>query len=386
MIDYNKHVETKSFYIHWPFCPYKCHFCPFVAIASHDEFMEEYHRALQKEITDFVTAHDTKIGLDTIYIGGGTPSTYPPALLLDMFGRLREYCFFSPDIEISIEINPGTVTQEKLLCWKSAGINRLSLGVQSLNNNVLKELNRHQSRDDVLNFLKMASPLFENISVDLIIGLPGVSADEWKELIQQVVCWPVKHISVYFLTVHENTALFFRVKKRTIKLPDEDQVIDLFMWTMDYLKQHGFEHYETSSFARPGFESKHNQVYWQYKPYKGFGMGACSFDGLSRFQNEKNLMSYLQKAQAGDDLSIFSEQLAGEQLTLEKIMLGLRQIKHGILISDLLEGLDQDKQLFLRDYIHELREKGLINLVDNRISLTPRGVILENEIVVNLSR
>ena len=390
MIKYNTGVDTKSFYIHWPFCPYKCHFCPFVAIASHDEYMQDYHNSLKKEITDFISQNSSEIALDTIYFGGGTPSTYPTDLLLDTFDRLRRGCTFADNIEISIEINPGTVSQEKLVAWKNLGINRLSLGVQSLNNRVLSDLNRHQSKDDVLNFLYMASPLFKNISVDLIIGLPGISAAEWKDLINQVVNWPIAHISIYFLTVHENTPLFFRVKKSSIKLPNEDEVIDLFLWTIDYLKSFGFEQYETSSFARPGFESVHNQVYWQHKPYKGFGMGACSFDGASRLQNEKNLMEYLNKVNTGQDLSIFSEQLNPDKLRLEKIMLGLRQTKKGILIEDLFENLPSkklsgEKLDLLKTCLNDLESRGLINRLNGRISLTPKGVILENEIVVKLA-
>jgi oxygen-independent coproporphyrinogen-3 oxidase len=197
-VTYNVASETRSLYLHWPFCPYKCHFCPFVAIASHDQYMERYHHALLKEIEQFSGNYTGSRLIETIFLGGGTPSTYPPPLLLDTFGTLIRMFTIVPHAEITIEVNPGTVNEEKLQTWKKAGINRLSIGVQSLNDGVLKNLNRHQTASSVLQLLEIASPLFENISVDLILGLPDVSPDEWKQLIQTIVTWPIKHVSVYF--------------------------------------------------------------------------------------------------------------------------------------------------------------------------------------------
>lgn len=314
---YNTAVVTKSFYIHWPFCPYKCHFCPFVAIAGQDSFMTQYHKALWKEIDGYMEAVE-QTPLDTLFFGGGTPSTYPDDLLLDTFGRLRGYNLLTNDTEVTIEVNPGTVRQEQLPLWKEAGITRLSIGVQSLNDQVLKKLNRQQSHTDVMTLIEQASVFFNNLSIDLILGLPGVSDEEWKQLIMTVVQWPINHISVYFLTVHEETVLFFKVKRNDITLPDEEWMVDLYEWTIACLQEHGFVHYETSNFARPGFESQHNQVYWDHKPYKGFGLGACSFDGERRLQNEKNLKEYLTKIEQGVAITIFAEELTLEQLRLEK--------------------------------------------------------------------
>ncbi len=207
----NKAVE--SLYIHWPFCPYKCHFCPFVALAGHDAFMERYHKALSAEIERYAREHKSSQPLQTLFFGGGTPSTYPPHLLLDMFGTLNNVFTFASDAEISLEVNPGTVTQEKIETWKHVGINRLSIGVQSLNDGVLKRLNRHQSLADVISLFEMATPLFDNISVDMILGLPDVSVQEWKDSLLKIVQWPIKHLSLLFLTVHEDTPLYFGVKK-----------------------------------------------------------------------------------------------------------------------------------------------------------------------------
>ena len=168
-------------------------------------------------------------------MGGGTPSTYPNTLLLDMFDTLYKGFVIDKTTEISIEVNPGTVKLEQLTVWKEVGINRLSIGVQSLKDSALKSLNRHQSAADVEWLLGQASALFDNISVDLILGLPDVSVSDWKELLARVVSWPINHVSVYFLTVHENTPLYFKVQRNQVVLPPDDTIIDLYHWTVDLL-------------------------------------------------------------------------------------------------------------------------------------------------------
>lgn len=375
---------VQSLYIHWPFCPYRCHFCPFVALAGHDEYMERYHNALKQEILLFAHAQENKNLLNTIFIGGGTPSTYPPNLLLDTFDTLYNEFKMSQDIEITLEVNPGTVCQEKLEVWRQVGINRLSIGVQSLNNAVLKSLNRHQEAHTVLKLLTDAEKTFSNISVDLIIGLPGISEQEWKELIYQVVTWPIKHVSMYFLTVHEDTQLYFGIKQQKFILPSDDSIVDLYHWTIAHFKQHGFEQYEISNFARDGFTSRHNSIYWQRKPYKAFGLGACSFDGNTRFQNEKNLMSYLEGIEQDKKVQAVSEQLSAKQVWLEQLMLGLRQIK-GVLVDAILEPLDKQQQVKFQETIDSLCEAQLMRRMQGRIVLNAAGLAVANEVIVRLS-
>ncbi len=347
--------------------------------------MQRYHNALIKEIQKFVDDCGEKQHLKTVFMGGGTPSTYPNDLLLDMYSILYKGFIIDAQAEISIEVNPGTVTQEKLEVWKSVGINRLSIGVQSLKDSVLQSLNRHQSAQDVEWLLKQASPLFDNISVDLILGLPEVSTDEWKELLARAVRWPVNHVSVYFLTVHENTPLYFKVQRNQVSLPPDDTIIDLYHWTVDWLGKHGILQYELSNFARPGYESKHNTAYWERVPYKGVGLGACSFDGMLRLQNEKNLMKYITEIeQKSHSPIISSEQLTSEQVHLEKLMLGLRRSK-GVARAELLTGVKQKFWEQCNHKIDTLIENGFLKEKDSQLVLTPKGLILENEIVVQLS-
>jgi oxygen-independent coproporphyrinogen-3 oxidase len=264
---YFKNLE--HLYIHWPFCPYKCNFCDFVAIASHENFMQQYHESLCKEIQDFKLLFDAQRPLKTLYIGGGTPSTYPLSLLPEMFSNLREVMTFDENTEVTFEVNPGTVVDGALELWKELGINRLSIGVQSLKDTVLQGLNRHQTRIDVISLLQKTESIFENVSVDFIVGLPGVSPEEWKAMILEAMSWPITHISVYFLMVHEKTPLYFKIKQNSVVLPPDDEIIDLYYWTVDILEQHGFHRYELSNFAKNGFNQNIIKPIGKEKDTKG---------------------------------------------------------------------------------------------------------------------
>jgi oxygen-independent coproporphyrinogen-3 oxidase len=384
MAYYDHQALPRSLYIHWPFCPYKCHFCPFVALANHDQFMGQYHQALCREIISFGTRYSQKQPVDTIYMGGGTPSTYPDDLLLDMFGTLRKLFDITQSTEITLEVNPGTVRKEQLCVWKDVGINRLSIGVQSLKDSVLKDLNRHQSVEDVAYVLQHASALFDNISVDFILGLPGVSSSEWKEFLHTVVTWPLKHISMYFLMVHEDTPLHFRVHKKMVELPCDDELVDLYHWSVAFLAKYGFMQYELSNFSQEGYQSRHNTMYWERKPFKGFGIGACSFDGLARFQNEKNLAVYLKNIEKENEVIMFDEVLTRSQVHREKIMLGIRQSR-GMLIADMVCDLADHEREYIATQVVWLKEHGFIEEKDSRLMLTPKGLSVENALSARLS-
>ena len=385
ILSYDMNSVTKSLYIHWPFCPYKCHFCPFVAIAGQDHFMADYHKALVAEILQFAQKYGQKQELETVFLGGGTPSTYPDDLLLDMSGKLKDVFSFGILPEVTIEVNPGTVRDEQLNVWKQAGINRLSIGVQSLKDSVLHDLNRKQSKRDVFVLLDKACVVFDNISIDLIIGLPNMTEAEWKELIATVVTWPINHISIYFLTVHEDTPLYFRVNTQKLALPPDDAIVDLYVWTINALADHGFEHYELSNFARSNFYSRHNSVYWDRKPYKGFGIGACSFDGKKRFQTEKNLLTYIKAMNNGDEITIFEETLNPHQEHLERVMLGLRR-KQGHRVDALcMVGDREHLQRFEQEIERMIAQSLIIRCDDDYIALLPKGFAVHHGIVTKLS-
>ncbi len=381
---YTSQAQTESLYIHWPFCPYKCHFCPFVALAGQDAHMERYARALKKELIRFAEQQENPVPLKTIYIGGGTPSTWPDHLLLDTFDTLRRTFDMRSISEITIEANPGTVRTEQIELWQQIGITRISVGVQSLNDQVLQNLNRQQSAAQVRQLIQNLAGNFPSVSVDIIIGLPGVSEQEWKAFIEELISWPIQHVSMYFLSVHEGTPLYFRVARNQITLPPDDATVDLYYWSVKRLSEGGFEQYEVSSFARSGWASQHNQVYWERKPFKGFGIGAWSFDGIARLQNEKNIKNYMEAQEAGNDLLCSAELVTEEAARLETLMLGLRRAK-GVDMMEVLQGLSEAKQELFLSRVEALEEKKLIQKEGQRIKLTPTSLALENEISAHLS-
>lgn len=381
--------ELKNLYIHWPFCPYRCFYCPFVALAGQDEFMYSYHLQLMSEISTFFNNDNCKHNIRSIFLGGGTPSTYPIKMILDMYDKLNSVISFENEYEFTIEVNPGTVNKEKLDVWRSIGINRLSIGVQSLNDQVLKNLNRHQKKDDVINLIKEASNLFDNISIDLIIGLPNISEIEWKNFIKEVINWPISHISIYFLTIHEDTPLYFSIKQNKVNLPQDDFVVDLYYWTIDQLENVGIFQYEISNFSKIGKESIHNKAYWSRVPYKGFGLGAWSFDGIKRYQNTKNLLDYINKVKNNENLIALEDIPNRNEILFEIIMLGLRQFS-GLNISKLLERLSDNEKLLFLDSVNNLIKEKLIYKSSNNesqeiIKISIKGITVVNEVILKLT-
>lgn len=345
--------------------------------------MEQYHDALMQEIKDFAQKCPKKLEIETVYIGGGTPSTWPDKLLLDMSAILKDNFRMENVSEFTLEANPGTVQEKQIDVWKEAGITRVSIGVQSLDDDVLRKLNRHQKASDVRNLLGWTAGNIKSVSVDVIIGLPGVTEIEWKEMVKELVSWPINHVSMYFLSIHENTPLYFRLKKNEFSLPEDDAIVDLYYWTVEMFAKNGFGQYEVSSFAKPGHESKHNQVYWERKPYKGFGTGACSFDGEFRFENIKNLERYAMTAKNKENVITLSESLTVEQIRLERLMLGLRR-KSGVEIGSIIEGMEnKEKQIFL-ERVQELIEEEFLQSDGKSLYLSKMSLAIENEIAVRL--
>ncbi|QQR53399.1 radical SAM family heme chaperone HemW [bacterium] len=383
-MNFDYETPFRSLYIHWPFCPYRCHFCPFVALAGQDEYMLQYHDALVKEIQYFFDHYRlVQQEIDTVFLGGGTPSTYPTDLLLDTFIILKKNLHFQKDAEITIEVNPGTVIEKQVLEWVKMGINRVSVGVQSLKDGVLHELNRMQTKQQVITLMDFLPHYIENISVDLIMGLPGVLLQDWQSYLQEIITWPIKHISVYFLTIHEDTKLFFTIEKGKVSLPSDDYMLECYEWTVDFLKKNGFEQYELSNFARVGYQSRHNSIYWDRKPFKAFGLGACSFDGKARMQNEKNLQSYLKYVATKEPL-LYYETLTVQQIRLEKALLGLRR-SIGVCLNEISLYLSEEQKLKLNEEICQLCEAGFMTSDGKVIRLTQRGLIVENQILARLS-
>lgn len=381
---WNTTLYPEHLYIHWPFCKNKCHYCDFVAFEKHEGFEKSYHDALIKEIETFSGKFDKncRVPIKTIFMGGGTPSLYPEKLMIHLFDVLNNNFNLNKLKEVSIEVNPGGISESKISLWRQLGINRLSIGVQVLDDVVLQRLNRLQKKADVEELLAIAPKYFDNISVDLIIGLPGVSYESWINTLEYVVKAPINHISLYFLTVHEKTPLYFKAKKGEFKIPDDDTYLKLYEESISYLEDHGFIQYEISNFARKGFESLHNRAYWERKSYKGFGIGAASFDGMNRFSNIKNLTNYINYS-ANNWPTLLFEVLSEEQKRLELLMLGLRQ-KKGVHLHSMIYYGDNVKEAILHSKIELLKKDSLIEIEDGYLKLTRKGMALENEVILAL--
>ncbi len=374
-------------YIHWPFCRSKCYYCDFLSYCNKSNVAQEYHDVLCKQLVKF--ANDQKKDLNkkptikTIFLGGGTPSLYPLHLLEELFCIIHNNFDTKNLQEVTIESNPCDITLEKLKCWKRIGINRLSIGVQILDNYVLKKVGRNQTVEDVFSAIKIAPKYFENISVDLILGLPGVSRELWLKNIETVVGWPINHLSVYLLTLYKGTKLFQKIENSEIFLEKDDTISTLYVDTVNILEKHNFIQYETSNFAKLGFESLHNIAYWDRKPYLGLGLGASSFDGKSRFVNEKNMNVFLQKSVNAFLEGVYEEKISDKQELLEKLMLGLRQ-KKGMDLHRMLYFLKEEDKIRFLNEITLLKNLDLICKIGDRVFLTSKGMLLENEVVLKL--
>jgi oxygen-independent coproporphyrinogen III oxidase len=382
-LSYKKNTKI-SLYIHWPFCAKKCYYCDFISFQQHDSFKKLYHDALVSEIIDFATKNTLKYKISTIFIGGGTPSLYPNKLLQNLFDILNRYFDLLLTTEISIEANPSDITYEKLACWKNVGINRISLGVQILNDDVLLRLNRKQTTQEAINTAEIIAKNFENFSVDLMVGLPGSTQEIWNETLEKILSWKLKHISVYFLTLYEKTKLFYQVKNKEVLLPREEDIVAMYGNAVDILQKHNFLQYEISNFAKKNFESIHNQSYWNRSAYRGFGLGASSFDGFCRYINENNIVMYISKLLQGDFKDISRvEKLSFEQVKIENIMLSLRQTK-GISLHRMLYFYQESEREDLIKKLSFLKKYSYLTVNDDIIRLSRKGMMFENFVILKL--
>lgn len=368
-------------YIHIPFCKQKCYYCDFVSFSGQSQKMEEYISCLVQELEsyDFSTYNVT-----TIYIGGGTPSYLESKMILDVLLNLKKKLQKNntqfEKMEITIEVNPGTVTMEKLQDYKNVGINRLSIGVQSTKDKLLKQIGRIHTYQDFLNTYKMANKVgFKNINVDLMLGLPNQSIQDLKNSIEQVNLLQPNHISVYSLIVEEGTKLKKLIDEGKLTLPDEELERQMYWYVKNKLEQNGYNHYEISNFAKIGKESKHNQNCWKQKQYIGLGLAAHSYVSEIRYSNTENLETYLQNIHDGklEKNRIIQERQNLEDTQKEFMMLGLRMIE-GISICDFKEKFGTNPLYVFRNELNRLVSEGLIEVDLDRIRLTNRGLDLAN--------
>lgn len=371
-------IDT-SIYIHIPFCDHKCIYCDFYSIITLKN-LEEYLNALKKEIDFFADRYSDNRKIISIYFGGGTPSLIEPDLIRTIIEKISKRFFLSSDVEITLETNPGTVNKDKLKTFKEIGINRLSIGVQSFKDEELKFLTRiHNSHTAIKTVLDAYENGFKNISIDLIFNLPKQTKEIWQRNLEIAINLPITHISAYSLILEKGTILNKMVLDGKIEIQDEDYDADLYEYTIDFLNQNGFNQYEVSNFAKPGFESIHNNSYWSYKDYLGFGTSSHSFVDGKRWWNYSSLSFYIKSINDKGNAVIGEEILTKEQMIDEFVMLSLRS--QGLSISNFYEKFGNNwlKERELK--IEKLIFDGFITRAEDKIKLTKKGYALCDEII-----
>ncbi len=354
-------------YIHIPFCVQKCRYCDFLSGPAGKETQAQYIKQLLHEIDNYQTLL-AKHRTETIFFGGGTPSILEGRDIKKILDKLRVLGNISDTAEISIEANPGTVTKEKLLWWKEAGINRISFGLQSANNEELKKLGRIHTWEEFLENYQLARSCgFQNINIDLMSALPGQTPDSWKQTLEKVTALNPEHISAYSLIIEEGTPFYEAYAEHPELLPCEEEERAMYYDTKDILASKGYGRYEISNYAKSGFECRHNLSYWQRIDYLGLGLGAASLLGTVRKSNQMDLTEYLTGNFAGECENI-TEIAAIE----EYFFLGLRQMK----------GVDCAPYLSLYEpVIQKLIQQGLLEQENTMIRLTDLGIDVSNYVL-----
>lgn len=373
--------ENISIYIHIPFCKKKCFYCDFVSFDDKEELIQKYIDALCEEIlqnAEILSEYNIK----TIYFGGGTPSMIDSKYIVQIMNILKLFTINNNLEEVTIEVNPNSITPEKLKDYYNCGINRLSIGLQSTHDKILRNIGRSHTFKDFKDTLKNAKNAgFTNISVDLIYPLPGLNLTSFKDSLNSIMKlkdeFNIKHISVYNLEVHENTRLAFLLKEGFLSLCGEDEEYKMREALNQILKMHGYNKYEISNYSQPSFESKHNLCYWNQDKYLGFGVNASSFFNLKRYKNTSSIEKYINGINNNQNIIEESEELDKLGLMKEYAILKLR-LKKGINILEFKERFDTDIFDIFNTELASLKKDNLIFINDNNIYLTNRGEEVAN--------
>lgn len=375
-------MKELSIYIHIPFCDHKCIYCDFYSIINYDN-VSNYLIQLKEEINYYSQLYASGREVISIFFGGGTPSFMEPEYISEIITYIKQNFQVSNKVEITLETNPGTVDEKKLKNFKQANVNRISIGVQSFDENELKFLTRiHDSKTAIETVHAAENAGFEDISVDLIFNLPNQSKETWQNNLIQAVNLPITHISTYSLILEKGTILNKLVIDGKVKMQDSDYDADLYEKTIDILLDKGFIQYEVSNFCLPGYECEHNNAYWRYKDYLGFGTSAHSFVDGKRWWNYSSLNFYIEKISKNHEAIAGYEKLTTQQMHDEYVMLAMRS--KGLCISDYKNYFKDNwlKESF--DTLNKLKTDGYLSIDDNFIKFTPKGYALCDEILTKI--
>lgn len=389
-------LRPLAIYVHIPFCVRKCNYCDFLSGPADRKSKEEYVRALFKEIESYrELAKEYQV--QTIFLGGGTPSSIDADFIVQIMNRLEDVFGFhakdNPSMEITIEINPGTVTKEKLQMYYDAGINRISFGLQSACDEELLLLGRIHTFEQFVDNYQMARIVgFKNINIDLMSALPGQTLESYQHTLEKVMALDPEHISAYSLIIEEGTPFYElygeeSTRKPEKELPSEEQERLMYEKTKEWMHQHGYERYEISNYARPGYECIHNCTYWRRGDYLGIGSGAASLIQDQRFSNERDLKRYIELANQDERISAYHDELhvEKEQLSLQDKMeefmyLGLRMMK-GVSMKEFKAYFGKSFEEVYGSVANKLIEEDLLKVQDGWISLTDHGIDISNYVM-----
>ncbi len=373
--------QELGIYIHIPFCKQKCYYCDFISYTNKEKKIDEYINCIIKELNSYEIEN---YNVTTIYIGGGTPSFIDCTYIKEIMKVLKDKLVHNQtnweDIEITIEVNPGTVTLQKLKCYIEAGINRISIGLQTTNDKLLEQIGRIHTYEEFLDAYKMARKVgFKNINIDFILGLPNQTIQDLKDTIEKAVQLNPEHISVYSLIVEENTKIEKLINEGKLKLPEEELERQMYWYVKNKLELNGYNHYEISNFAKKGKESRHNKNCWEQKQYIGIGAAAHSYLNNERYSNIENLESYIKNIELGniEKNKIVHEIQNIEDAKKEYMILGFRKIE-GISINRFKEKFGENPIYVFRKELEKLVTDGLIEIDLDKIKLTNKGLDLAN--------
>jgi oxygen-independent coproporphyrinogen-3 oxidase len=369
-------------YIHIPFCRSRCSYCDFATGIYQGELAEAYVTAVVDEIA---SSANVGRGVDTIYFGGGTPSLLTPAQLERILAALHKRFKVQPDAEVTLEMNPGTVTGDQLRAFRHLGVNRASFGAQTFDDAELAKLGRsHTAAETLETFRTLRATGFDNVSFDLIAGLPGQTLAGWQQNVDRALALQPEHLSFYLLEVHSGTPLADHIRRGLQPKPDEDLAAEMYEWMLERAAGAGYEHYEISNLCRPGFSSRHNTKYWTGAPYFGFGCSAHSFDGLSvnnpcRWSNQRDVLGYVRAVEQRTSPVVEQHELSDVDLRAEALFLGMRMMR-GVDLREYSETFGVDLRAERRDELDRFREAGLVEFDGDLIRLTRNGALMSNEV------
>ncbi|WP_071395824.1 radical SAM family heme chaperone HemW [Bacillus tuaregi] len=369
----------KAAYIHIPFCEHICHYCDFNKVFLKGQPVDEYLTALEKEI--IITLSELpESKIQTVFVGGGTPTALNESQLERLCFIIREHIPFADRVEFTFEANPGDLSFEKLKILNNSGVNRLSFGVQSFNEELLKKIGRVHKAEDVFHSVEAARKAgFQNISLDLMYGLPGQTIAEFNETLQTAFTLETTHFSGYSLIIEPKTIFYQLMQKGKLHVPEEDEEAAMYEILIEQMEKHGYHQYEISNFAKKGFESIHNLTYWNNEHYFGFGAGAHSYLNGVRRSNYGPLKKYMTPLEEGMLPIIEENKLSEKEMWEEEMFLGLRKIK-GVSISRFQAKFGQNPLEIFNQEIEMLINKKLLQISHNHIYLTKRGRFLGNEV------